>query len=136
LEGSGLGTWLVAMPVVLIASQQLATGPYPVTIPLSALLIGALVVYVVAFAASRLGFHPLVLPVGLLSLCVTYIVWQWTFIDCLDCYSDGVSIREIRGRMSEATVWAALYLGAVSLTGGVAGKRGRRPLAAPLRVLP
>jgi hypothetical protein len=58
-------------------------------------------------------------------LYVGYIVWQWTLLDCLDCYSDGVPIREIRGRMTEASVWAALYLGAISAAGGLMGARFR-----------
>jgi len=77
--------------------------------------------FVVALLLARCGVHWYVFAGIVAIACISGVVWDATYSGCLDCVSDGVSIREIRQETRPFIISGAILVSTTAVVGGLIG---------------
>ena len=81
----------------------------------------ALPSFVVAVLLGRFGAHWFVFAGIVAIACISIVVWNASYSGCLDCYSDGVSIRRIRQETWPFIISGAILVSVTAVVGGLIG---------------
>lgn len=84
-------------------------------------------VFAIAAAFSRLGLTWWLLATIAAAIGVGFVWSLWTTADCLDCHTDGATMRDVRSNVVPFQLGGVAMLSCAAAAGGLVGTALRRP---------